>query len=69
MSAITKQSVLRALHERCCLDTRRLSHAFGVEPGNETLCKSVQELLSEGRIHRVSGSGRRSWFVATSFEC
>jgi hypothetical protein len=25
-------------------------------------------LLSEGRIHRVSGTGRRSWFVAMSFE-
>jgi hypothetical protein len=25
-------------------------------------------LLSEGRIHRVSRTGRRSWFVATSFE-
>lgn len=68
MSAITKQSVLRALHEKHCLDTRRLSFALGVESDNEALCKSVQDLLREGRIHRVARTGRRSWFVATSFE-
>ena len=60
MSVITKQSVLRALHEKHCLDTRRLSHVLGVEPDNEMLSRSV--------IHRVSGTGRRSWFVAMSFE-
>lgn len=68
MSVITKQSVLRALHEKHCLDTRRLSHVLGVEPDDEMLSRSVQELFSEGRIHRVSRTGRRSWFVATSFE-
>ena len=68
MSVITKQSVLRALHEKHCLDTRRLSHVLGVEPDNEMLSRSVQELLSEGRIHRVSGTGPGSWFVAMSFE-
>jgi len=68
MSVITKRSVLRALHEKHCLDARRLSFALGVEPDNEMLCKSVQDLLREGRIHCVGRSGRRCWFVATSFE-
>lgn len=68
MSVITKQSVLRVLHEKQCLDTRRLSSALGVEPDDEALCKSVQDLLREGRIHRVGRSGRRSWFLVASFE-
>lgn len=68
MSVITKQSVLRVLHEKQCLDSRRLSLALGVEPDNEALCKSVQDLLREGRIHRVGRSGRHCWFIAASFE-
>ncbi|MFT3849705.1 MAG: hypothetical protein QM739_13860 [Propionivibrio sp.] len=68
MSVVTKQSVLRVLHEEFCLDTRRLSHVLGVDTNDEALCKSVQDLLREGRIHRVGRSGRRSWFLATSFD-
>lgn len=68
MSAITKQSILRVLRDKVCLDLRRLSRLLGVRPQDEALSRSLRDLLRKGNIHRVGGTGRRTAFVATSFE-
>ena len=68
MSAITEDSILRVLRENACLDLRRLSGALGVRPQDEALSHGVRDLLRRGRIHRISGPGRRASFVITSFE-
>jgi len=68
MSAITESSILRVLREKPCLDLRRLSQMLGVRPHDEAFARSVRRLLLGGRIHRISGSGRRASFVITSFE-